>query len=129
MAGGEVAVTSGNELEQRVVSLATRLGLQVRRQVRVGKRIWGADRYIDVVVTEKESRHSLGIECKYQGGSGSAEEKIPTTITDLAAWPIPGIVVIYGQGFSDRMRSYLYSTGKVVDLEDLPTWLTLFFSL
>ena len=129
MAGGEVAVTSGNELEQRVVSLATRLGLQVRRQVRVGKRIWGADRYIDLAITEKQSRHSLGIECKYQGGSGSAEEKIPTTITDLAAWPIPGIVVIYGQGFSDRMRSYLYSTGKVVDLEDLPTWLTLFFSL
>lgn len=129
MPGGSVAVESGRQLEHQVIAIAARLGLQARNQVRVAKRIWGADRYIDVVVTEKESRQSLGIECKYQGSSGSAEEKIPTTIDDIEAWPIPGIVVIYGEGFSDRMRAYLYSTGKVIDLEDLETWLTLFFSL
>ena len=86
-------------------------------------------RYIDVVITDSTTRKSLGIECKYQGGSGSAEEKIPTTITDIDAWPIPGIVVIHGDGFSDKMRAYLYSTGKAVDLEDLETWLILFFGL
>jgi hypothetical protein len=129
MTGGSLAVESGRELEEQVVKVATKLGLLVRRQVKVGKRIWGADRYIDVVVTERESRQSLGVECKYQGAQGSAEEKIPTTIKDIEAWPIPGIVVIYGEGFSERMRAYLYSTGKVVDLEDLGTWLTLFFSL
>ena len=129
MPGGDSAVESGRELEEQVVEVATQLHLSCRRQVKVGKRIWGAERYIDVVVTEPQSRQSLGIECKYQGGQGSAEEKIPTTITDIDAWPIPGIVVIHGEGFSERMRAYLYSTGKVVDLEDLETWLTLFFSL
>jgi hypothetical protein len=129
MAGGDYAVKSGRTLETQVIEVARRLGLLVRHQVKVGKRIWGADRHIDVVITEPESRQSLGVECKYQGSQGSAEEKIPTTINDIDAWPIPGIVVIYGGGFSDRMRAYLYSTGKVVDLEDLETWLTLFFSL
>ena len=56
-------------------------------------------------------------------------KKIPTTIKDIAAWPIAGIVVIAGQGFSENMRSYLYSTGKAVDVEDLETWLCLFFGL
>jgi hypothetical protein len=69
------------------------------------------------------------VECKYQGTQGSAEEKIPSTIQDLAAWPIPGLVVFSGDGFSPNMRSFLISTGKAVEFEDLEEWLVLYFGL
>ncbi len=129
MAGGASAVSSGAELEQAVAELAASIGLEVRRQVRVGRRLWGAQRSIDVVVTRAELNQSLGIECKWQGGGGSAEEKLPATIQDIAAWPIPGLVVFAGKGFSDNMRSYLHSTGKAVSYDDLEDWLRLFFGL
>src|SRR5690606_30797206 len=87
---------SGADLERAVVEIARGLGLQVRTQVGVGRRIWGAERRIDVVLTEPELRRSLGIECKYQGAGGSAEEKIPATIEDIRAWPIGGLVCFCG---------------------------------
>jgi hypothetical protein len=71
----------------------------------------------------------LGIECKYQGSTGTAEEKIPTTLQDIAAWPIPGIVVFDGEGFSPNMRSFLIASGKAVAFEDLEPWLRLFFGM
>lgn len=129
MPGRAQSTTSGLELVQKVKDLAEHLGLTVRTEVRVGRRLWGAVRRIDVVVTDPTTRRTLGLECKFQGGSGSAEEKIPATVSDIAAWPIPGIVVIGGRGFSENMRQYLISTGKAVDLEDLEDWLRLYFVL
>ena len=129
MPGREHAVHNGHDLEALVIDIGLALGLDARQQVKVGKRIWGADRRIDVILRHPETRRTLGVECKYQGVGGSAEEKIQTTIKDIAAWPIAGLVVIAGQGFSENMRSYLYSTGKAVDVEDLETWLCLFFGL
>ncbi|MPZ23125.1 MAG: hypothetical protein GEU28_06185 [Dehalococcoidia bacterium] len=111
------------------MAIAGDLGLDVRKEVKVGRRLWGAVRSIDLVVTHTESRRSLGIECKYQGGGGSAEEKIPATISDIGAWPIPGIVVFHGPGFSSNMRAFLWSTGKAVSLDDLQDWLRLYFGL
>ena len=126
---GEEAVSSGANLEVRVADMAEGLGLNVGKQIRVGRRLWGAERRIDLVLRHRGSGKSLGIECKYQGVGGSAEEKIPATIQDIAAWPIPGIVVFAGHGFSDNMRAYLHSTGKAVAYEDLCEWLALFFGL
>ena len=116
-------------MNEKWLFLLNGLGLRVGSQVRVGRRLWGAERRIDLVLRDTGSGRSLGIECKYQGVGGSAEEKIPATIQDIAAWPIPGIVVFAGQGFSDNMRAYLHSTGKAVAYEDLQGWLTLFFGL
>ncbi len=129
MPGRGRAVQSGQDMEFEVVQLAEALGLDARRQFRVGRRIWGAVRVIDVVARHPDTRQTLGIECKYQGSTGSAEEKIPSTVLDIAAWPIAGIIVFAGEGFSANMRSYLYSTGKAVDLDDLDMWLRLFFGL
>lgn len=129
MPGKAAAVESGNDLERRVAALGVSLGLSADSQVAVGRRIWGARRKIDVVLKHPETRVSLGIECKYQGTAGSAEEKIPATIDDIAAWPIRGIVVFSGDGFSVNIKSYLLSTGKAVELEDLRTWLELYFGL
>ena len=129
MPGRERAVQGGNELVKLVVQLVSTLGLEAREQFRAGHRIWGAERRIDIVVTNPATRQRLGIECKYQGTTGSAEEKIPTTIRDIEAWPIPGIVVFSGEGFSPHMRSFLIASGKAVLFEDLEAWLRLFFGL
>lgn len=129
MSGKGTAPSGGDALELAVANLAQRLGLEVRRQVKVGRRLWGAERRIDVVVTEPTSRRRLGLECKFQGVPGTAEEKIPTTIQDISAWPIPGLVVFSGDGFSPYMRSFLIASGRSVELEDLEAWLRLFFGL
>ena len=129
MAGKAAAVASGDALVKDVAALGRSLGLQAREQFRAGRRIWGAERRIDVILTDPESRKRLGVECKYQGSAGSAEEKIPTTLQDIAAWPIPGIVVFAGEGFSPNMRSFLIGSGRAVQLEDLEPWLRLFFGM
>jgi len=129
MPGRGTAVRSGTELQQRVIELAESLGLTYRKQVVAGRRLWGAKRHIDVVLTNMATGKNLGIECKYQAGPGTAEEKIPATIEDIKYWPIPGIVMIAGQGFSTNMQGYLMATGKVVWFDDLADWLRLYFAL
>lgn len=120
---------NGDELERAVTALAGSLGLQARTQVRVGRRIWGAVRRIDVVLTHTETRRTLGLECKFQREQGTAEEKIPSTIQDIAAWPIRGLVVFEGDGFTPNMRSFLIASGKAVEFDDLREWLILYFGI
>ncbi len=129
MAGKGKAPRAGKALQDQVVALAQQLGLSAESEVRAARRIWGAKRRIDVVLRHPDSRQMLGIECKYQSTRGSAEEKIPSTIKDIEFWPIPGIVVIAGDGFSDNMKGYLMATGKAVWLTDLEDWLRLYFAL
>ena len=127
MPGGQDAVTSGADMERAVAALARTLGLQVRTQVRVARRLWGAERRIDLVLNHDASGRSLGIECKFQGTGGSAEEKIPATIQDIAAWPIEGLICFAGPGFTEHIRYYMLSTGKGIDYADLEAWLRLYF--
>jgi PD-(D/E)XK nuclease superfamily domain len=129
MPGKATAVQNGDELVQEVVKIAKKLGLETKEQFHVARRIWGANRKIDVILIEIKSRKTLGVECKYQGGGGSAEEKIPATIQDIEAWPIPGLVVFAGEGITENMKSFLISTGKAVELNELEPWLRLFFGL
>ena len=129
MSGKAGAVISGQALQRAVADMGRALGLLVETEVTVGRRIWGARRRIDVVLKHPETRVSLGVECKFQGGRGSAEEKIPATIEDIRVWPIRGLVVYSGDGFTSNMQSYLLSTGMAVELDDLRTWLKLYFGL
>jgi hypothetical protein len=129
VAGRKGAVANGKELETSVSALAISLGLDCKPQVKAGKRIWGAERRIDIVLTDPVTRKKLGVECKFQGVAGSVEEKIPATLRDIEYWPISGIVVIAGPGFSQNMVGYLLSTGRVVWRDDFEDWLKLFFSL
>ena len=129
MAGKGLAVANGDDLVKMVAELARELGLEYREQVRVARRIWGAIRHIDVVITHPQTRKTLGVECKFQGVTGTAEEKIPAIINDIAAWPIPGLVVFAGAGFTENMKLFLISTGKAVEFPDLEPWLRLFFGL
>src|SRR5256885_9650380 len=119
MPGKGLAVSNGDELVRAVAELAQRLGLESRQQVRVARRIWGAVRRIDVVLTHPQTRKTLGLECKFQAVTGTAEEKIPSVIEDIGAWPIPGIVVFAGEGFTENMKMFLISTGKAVEFPEL----------
>jgi hypothetical protein len=129
MPGRARAVANGDQLARAVADLGRELGLEVRLQFQVARRIWGAVRRIDVVLIDPQTRKTLGIECKYQAVAGTAEEKIPGTIQDIKAWPIPGIVVFSGDGFTQNMKSFLISTGNAIDLAELRPWLCLFFGL
>lgn len=129
MPGKALAVSNGDELVRAVVSMASELGLEATEQVRVARRIWGAVRRIDVVLTHPQTRKTLGLECKFQAVLGTAEEKIPSVINDIAAWPIPGLVVFGGEGFTENMKQFLISTGKGVEFSELKPWLCLFFGL
>lgn len=129
MPGRAAAVSNGAELVRAMAELGARLELGVSEQVRVAKRIWGANRHIDVVLIHPQTRKTLGIECKFQNVQGTAEEKIPSTIQDIEAWPIAGLVVFAGAGFTANMKSFLISTGKAVELSEVEPWLRLFFGL
>ena len=129
MSGRALAVANGDGLAKAVVQLGRELGLEAIEQVKVARRIWGAERYIDVVLTHPQTRKTLGIECKIQAVRGTAEEKIPATIKDIDAWPIPGLVVFAGEGFTENMRCFLISTGRAVEFDELTPWLCLFFGL
>lgn len=129
MPGQARAVSNGDDLVKAVAELGRQLGLESSEQVRVARRIWGAKRHIDVVLTHPATRKTLGVECKFQAVGGTAEEKIPSTIQDIGAWPIPGIVVFAGQGFTDNMKAFLLSTGKAVEFSEVEPWLRLFFGL
>ena len=129
MAGKKKAVKAGDELAKRVCKLADGLGLETLEQYKLGRRLWGAGRRIDVVLKGGPNGKALGIECKAQTSGGSVEEKIPATIQDIGAWPMHGIVVFDGKGFTENMKSFLLSTGKAVEYCDLEPWLRLYFGL
>ncbi len=129
MPGGARAVSSGDDLVNAVCEIAAALKLEARKQYKVARRIWGAERNIDVILRNPATGKTLGVECKFQDVRGTAEEKIPTTIQDIGAWPIDGIVAFAGQGFTENMKSYLVSTGKAVEFDDLQPWLRLYFGL
>lgn len=75
-------------------------GLVVHREVSLGKSIIGKNRKIDLLCVHTVSRRALGIECKYQGSQGTADEKIPYTLADLEAMHVPAFVAYAGEGFS-----------------------------
>lgn len=129
MPGGAKAVASGDELCKAVCELGRRLALEVREQFKVARRIWGAERRIDVILKDPKTAKTLGVECKFQSVGGTAEEKIPSIIQDIEAWPIDGLVVFAGPGFTENMKAFLISTGKAVEFNELEPWLRLYFGL
>ena len=122
-------IESGPDLERAVVRVGEALGLEAETQVTLGQRIWGRRRQIDVLLTRPDTGVMLGVECKFQRTAGSTEEKTLATITDIDAWPIRGIVVMHGDGFSPDFKAFTRSSGKMVEFDELPAWLRFYFGL
>ena len=122
-------IHNGADLEQAVAQVGKALGLDVERQVVMGDRIWGTRRHVDVVLSKPNSELILGIECKYQQSRGTVEEKIPLTVEDMDDWPIRGIVVLHGDGFSRDFKPFLRARGRIVEFKRLAEWLRFYFRL
>lgn len=75
-------------------------GLTIYREVHLGKSIIGKNRRVDILALHPETSRAVAIECKYQASAGTADEKIPYTLDDLAALHIPAFAVYAGEGFS-----------------------------
>jgi len=120
--------STGASFEDEVAKVIDRLGLSYLRQVKMGVSILGRRGVTDFLVYDCAGK-SLGIECKYQQTSGSAEDKLVHTITDFDARPVNHILVFGGEGFSKNIRGYLLSTGKAVELSQLRNYLVFYFAL
>jgi hypothetical protein len=94
---------TGNEYKKLVgryiVHAFGQRGLQVYEEVYLGTSIIGKQRRIDLFVLGPNAQ-ALCVECKYQDSSGTADEKIPYAINDMASQRIPGVIVYAGGGFS-----------------------------
>lgn len=94
---------TGNEYKkligQYIVSAYGPRGLSVYDEVHLGTSIIGKQRRIDLFVLGPEGQ-ALCVECKYQDTSGTADEKIPYALNDMASQRIPGVIVYAGTGFS-----------------------------
>ncbi len=102
---------TGNAYANLIAAYITRnyaaRGVAVYREVSIGKSVIGKNRRVDVLVVEPATHRALAIECKYQQSHGTADEKIPYTLQDLAALRLPGCVAYAGEGFSDGVLHML----------------------
>ena len=124
-----IEVNSGSELERAVARVGEALGLAAELQVPLGQRIWGPRRHIDVVFSHPSKGPRLGVECWYQGMPSTGEERMPLLLQDIEVWPICGVLVAHGDGFSPGFITFVRRYGQVIELEDLDTWLRLHFHL
>ncbi len=81
-------------------------GLEVYEEVSLGTSIIGKQRRIDLFVLGPDAQ-ALCVECKFQDSSGTADEKIPYALNDMAAQRIPGVIVYAGNGFSPGVSHLL----------------------
>ena len=103
MTGGDYANLVAAYLSRRFASR----GLQVYREVRVGKTIIGKNRCIDIFCVSGDGREAFAIECKFQDSQGTVDEKIPYALDDLQALPIAGCIAYAGSGFSQGVLHML----------------------
>ena len=103
MTGAEYANLVASYLSKRFASR----GLQVYREVRIGKTIIGKDRCVDVFCVSDEGKRAFAIECKFQDSQGTVDEKIPYALDDLRALPMAGCIAYAGRGFSDGVLHML----------------------
>src|SRR4029078_8649100 len=75
-------------------------GLVVYREVNLGKTIIAKDRQIDVFVMRPADQKASAIQVHDPDGQGTADEKIPYALDDLAALWVPGCLVYAGRGWS-----------------------------
>lgn len=82
-------------------------GIAIYREVFAGKSIIGKNRRVDLLLVSAETRQAYAIECKYQAGQGTADEKIPYALQDIQAMRMPGCIVYAGAGWSEGVLHML----------------------
>lgn len=82
-------------------------GIEVYREVYLGKTIIGKNRRVDMLLVDRGKDLALALECKYQDSPGTTDEKIPYTLEDMRAIGMPVCVAYAGQGFSEGVLRML----------------------
>lgn len=85
-------------------------GLHVYEEVNVGTSIIGKQRRADLFLHVPATGAAMVVECKYQDGPGTADEKIPYALQDLAALRMPAAIAYAGRGFSEGVLHLLQSS-------------------
>jgi len=133
MGVGATAVMNEKEMMKDIGERAKNWGLLVSFGVPTGGgNVWGTDQEIDVLLTlvgpEDGVRQRLGVECIYQEGGGTADQKFYAKLEDIRRWPVRGVIVYAGPGWRDSFQSVMRYHGAV-RLEDFHQWMKLYFGL
>lgn len=105
---------TGHEYRKRIGSYLVAAywdrGIQVFEEVNVGTSIIGKQRRVDLLLLQPVERKALALECKYQDTTGTADEKIPYSLQDLAALRMPAVLTYAGAGFSEGVLHLLQAS-------------------
>src|SRR5204863_7725564 len=87
-AGLAAVAMTGNQYANLVASYIVKnfgdRGIEVYRELFLGKTIIGKNRRIDILALHRASGVALAVECKYQASTGTVDETIPYTLQDMA---------------------------------------------
>ena len=132
MGAGKTAVVNAKQLVKEVCDIAASLKLVAKERVPAGRTVWATDRRIKVVLeyapNKKKEPRRLGVECFCQDGPGTANQKFFAKVEDTKHWPMDGVVVYGGKGFSPEFEGVMNTYGAV-PLEGLKTWLKTYFNM
>jgi len=107
---------TGAEYANLVASYVSRRfgsrGLNVYREIKVGKSIIGKNRSIDIFCVCEPTNKAFAIECKFQDSEGTVDEKIPYALDDLRALPMAGCIAYAGKGFSTGVEHMLQASTR-----------------
>ena len=107
MQGALTGTQYANLVASYLVARFGHRGVTVYREVPFGKTLIGKNRRIDILLIEESSRTAMALECKYQDSAGTADEKIPYALQDLAQLGMPACLVYAGEGFSPGIAHML----------------------
>lgn len=110
---GKKAVHSGSTAEDVIFCILKERGYQVIRQANVGIDIYGSEAQCDFLVHGVPGMEGgLIIESKWQGSSGSVDQKYPFLVENIMkCYPYPTIIVIGGGGY--RHGAFLWLKNQV----------------
>lgn len=106
--------SSGENYKQEIMEYLFkaygRRGLEIYSEVKIGTSIIGKNRSIDIVCYERLTGKALGIECKFQGSQGTADEKIPYALRDIELMPMTACIAYAGEGWSPGVLHMLQAS-------------------
>ncbi len=105
---------TGHEYPNHIASyILTNFGhrrIKIYRELNLGKSIIGKNRRVDLFIYCSASSKAFVVECKYQAKTGTADEKVPYALADMASMPMAGCIVYAGDGFSQGVLHMLQAS-------------------
>jgi len=117
---GAKAVSSGAAYRDLVAKYLekrlSKFGIDVHQHQTFGRSGAGGARQHDILLHQTETNIALGLECKFQASSGSAEYKISFVVTEEIRKDrnIKGYVVCGGDGWSQKFRGWMDQQPEIV---------------